>query len=118
MAAAVLVLCDDLIWLSRFSAVGPSLGVTVRGARSLEQARQLVAQHPPRCVILDLAMGRASELVKELAPLLAPGTRLIAFGSHVDAASLADARAAGCDPVLTRSAMAERLAEELPGWAT
>jgi CheY-like chemotaxis protein len=117
MARTVLVLCDDLMWLSRFSAVGQPLGIGVRGARTLEHARQLLTQQPPSCMILDLALGRASDMLQELKPLLTPGIRLLAFGAHVDTASLADARAAGCDPVLPRSVMAERLAEELPRWA-
>jgi hypothetical protein len=42
--------------------------------------------------------------------------RVVAYGSHVDTATLKAARASGCDPVLPRSKFVEDLPRELPRW--
>ena len=42
--------------------------------------------------------------------------RMVAYGSHVDAAVLRAAREAGCDPVLPRSKFVEELPRALPEW--
>jgi hypothetical protein len=41
---------------------------------------------------------------------------VIAYGSHVDTATLKAARAAGCNQVLTRSQFVEDLPRKLPEW--
>ena len=43
-------------------------------------------------------------------------SRVVGYGSHVDAATLHAARVAGCDPVLPRSKFVEELPGALPGW--
>jgi hypothetical protein len=43
--------------------------------------------------------------------------RVVAYGSHVDAAGLRAARAAGCDIVLPRSQFVEELPGKLKEWA-
>jgi len=42
--------------------------------------------------------------------------RVVAYGSHVDAAGLKAARDAGCDVVLPRSAFVEQLPVKLREW--
>ena len=54
-------------------------------------------------------------LLDDLKALGAP-PRVVAYGSHVEAATLHAARVAGCDPVLPRSRFVEDLPEALPGW--
>lgn len=117
MASAIVVLSSDLMWLSRFRAVGQATGVEIRGARTAEQALEAIQHSSVACLILDLDCGRATELLAVLRPYLPAGARVAAFGSHVDTATLADARAAGCNPVWPRSVMAERLSEVLTVWA-
>ena len=51
-------------------------------------------------VVVDL--GRPG-VVDVLPALVATGARVVAFGSHVDRATLDAARAAGCEEVLPRS---------------
>jgi hypothetical protein len=46
------------------------------------------------------------------------GPRVVAYGSHVDTATLRAAREAGCDPVLPRSKFVEELPSALPHWFT
>ena len=41
---------------------------------------------------------------------------MVGYGSHVEAATLRAARAAGCDPVWPRSKFVEELPRALPGW--
>ena len=52
-------------------------------------------------VVVDLGRPGA---VDALPAVVATGTRVVAFGSHVDRATLDAARAAGCTEVLPRSA--------------
>src|SRR5690606_23222502 len=106
-----LLLCRDLIFTSKITGTARELGhrVMVAGADAL--ARSMLEQWRPRVVFVDLSAGdlaRPEALVAYRA--IVPGARFIAFGSHVDAQALADARDAGCDPVLPRS----RFTAELP----
>jgi DNA-binding NarL/FixJ family response regulator len=61
-------------------------------------------------VLVDLSKRGALDA---LAAIVASGTRVIAYGSHVDRAILDAARAAGVDEVLPRSAFFARLADLL-----
>ena len=63
-------------------------------------------------VFVDLASGDlvASPTLLQYREAARAGTPFVAFGSHVDTVALADARSAGCDPVLPRS----RFTAELP----
>jgi CheY-like chemotaxis protein len=117
-APAGLLLCDDLIFTSRITGIARSLGLEVRQARSPEVLLELARQASPRGVLIDLGYsGLALEdLMARLAQACPTMPRVIAYGSHVDTASLKAARAAGCDPVLPRSKFVEDLATELPNW--
>lgn len=117
MGHTIVVLSSDLMWLSRFRAVGQTVGVEVRGAPTPGQALEGLKKSGATCLVLDLDCGRANDLLAALRPSLPAEVRVVAFGSHVDTATLADARAAGCDPVWPRSLMAERLPAVLPVWA-
>jgi DNA-binding NarL/FixJ family response regulator len=71
----------------------------------------------PVCVIVDLSNpGLAiNELIAGLRELpVRP--RVVAYGSHVDTATLRAAREAGCDIVLPRSQFVTELPTALPGW--
>jgi CheY-like chemotaxis protein len=89
------------------------LGHQVLTAGNSALAQAMIEQWHPRAVFVDLAAG---DLVKPEALLAyrtvaGPETAFIAFGSHVDTASLAAASAAGCDPVLPRSKFSAELPE-------
>lgn len=108
---AGLLLSRDLFFTSKVTGTARELGHRVMVAGNAALASAMIEQWHPRVVFVDLAAG---ELVSPAALLayqkLAPGTPFVAFGSHVDTAALAAARAAGCDPVLPRS----RFSAELP----
>lgn len=112
-AAKGLMLCDDLIFASKVTATARAAGAEVRVARTAAKFREWLAD-APACAIIDL--GFAGLDWDGLLAERPAATRVVAFGSHVDVAGLAAARAAGCDPVLPRSAFVERLEELLPRW--
>lgn len=113
-----LLLSDDLIFTSRITAAGRTAGLTVRAARSAAALADLTRQQCPTCVILDLGNPGLdlAELLDKLRAACPRLPRVVAYGSHVDAAGLRAARAAGCDIVLPRSAFVEQLPRELPAW--
>lgn len=113
-----LLLSDDLMFASRITGTARSLGLTIKAARSVELLENLARQETPRCVIVDLANPGLSltALIQHLNETCSPTPRIVAYGSHVDAAGLKAARDAGCDVVLPRSAFVEQLPVKLTEW--
>jgi CheY-like chemotaxis protein len=114
----VYVLCDDLLFTSRITSTARALNLESKSARSVEQLIELSRQQAPGCIILDLANPglQIENLIAQLRGECPRLPRVIAFGSHVDTASLQAARAAGCDVVLPRSKFSEQLAASLTDW--
>jgi DNA-binding NarL/FixJ family response regulator len=112
-----LLLCDDLIFTSRIVGTGRDLGLELRSVKTIPALLDQARKQPPACVILDLSLAGATvgDTVMQIRQN-APTARIVAYGSHVDAATLKAARDAGCDPVLARSQFVERLPAELRGW--
>jgi CheY-like chemotaxis protein len=113
-----LVLCDDLIFFSRVSGAARAAGLSVRMVRTA--ADLLAAAHPtpPAGIILDvhnpgLDLPALLAALKEACPTM---PRVIAYGSHVEAAVLRAARQAGCDRVLPRSQFVEELEGKIGEW--
>jgi hypothetical protein len=104
---AVAVLTGDLFFRAKIEAVAKAAGVPVRFAGSAEEARGAAT------VLVDLADGaRAIEAVGALkAGSEAPF--VVAFGPHREGEAFREARDAGADRVLARSAFVERLPELL-----
>jgi DNA-binding NarL/FixJ family response regulator len=119
MPTTGLLLADDFLWTSRITATSQALGATIKIASTAHRLVEIARSECPRFVILDLGIpeARSAELVRRLLEACSPSPRIVAYGSHVDVATLKAARAAGCDPVLTRSQMAEGLEELLRDWA-
>jgi CheY-like chemotaxis protein len=112
------LLCDDMIFTSRVMGTAKDLGLTVRSARSVEMLMGLIQQQAPRCLIVDLANPglRIADLVNRLSQTCSPAPKVIAYGSHVDTATLRAAKEAGCDTVLARSKFVDELPQSLRGW--
>jgi len=107
-----LLLSRDLIFTSKVTGTASALGHKVVVAGSPASAQANLAKAAPAVVFVDLSAGdlvspAAIASYREITP---SGTPYVAFGSHVDTQALADARAAGCDPVMPRS----RFTTELP----
>ena len=107
-----ILLSRDLIFTSKVTGTARMLGRRVLVAGDVALASAMIAQWQPRVVFVDLAAGDLVQSAALMAfqKLAAPATPFVAFGSHVDTAALASARALGCDPVLPRS----RFSAELP----
>jgi CheY-like chemotaxis protein len=115
---AGVVLCDDLMWVSRLTGIASDLGYRLLPVATTDRLERVVIDRSPRLLILDLASLRTdvAEFVVRLRSLQPSVERVVAFGSHVDVAGLRAAREAGCDPVLPRSRMAEDFVRLLPDW--
>jgi CheY-like chemotaxis protein len=115
---AGVLLSDDLMWISRVTSTAHSLGLRFVAVPSVEKLEALASRQNPKCVILELGVAKlpAAEIVDRIRTICATPPRFVAFGSHVDVATLQSARDAGCDPVLPRSKMAESLSELLQQW--
>ncbi len=105
------------MFTSRISGTARELGYEVRTARAPQGLLELARQRRPTCVILDLANPGLNivEVVRELRAGEAP-PYVVAYGSHVDTATLQAARDAGCDVVLPRSRFVNELATAMPSW--
>lgn len=112
-----LLLADDFLFISRVQGHARALGLDVRSIRTPEALLTRAAETKPPCVLLDVhvAGAKIAELVPAL-KALAPPPQVIAYGSHVAAAALHQARAAGCDLVLANSQFVERLPTDLAAW--
>lgn len=113
-----LLLSDDLMFSSRITATARAAGIAMKMATTVTRLHDLATQQTPSLVILDLANPslEITELLSRLRETCSPMPRTVAYGSHVDAATLQRARAAGCDLVLPRSKFVEALEGELPRW--
>jgi DNA-binding NarL/FixJ family response regulator len=112
-----LLLSDDLMFSSRITGTAQSQGIILKVARTAAALESLAQQDPPRCVIVDLANPGLN--IGDLTAKLGAGSTkpyVVAYGSHVDTATLAAAKDAGCDLVLPRSKFVTDLPTALPRW--
>ena len=114
MPAPVHALVDDLFFRSRIEATAVAAGVGLHVSRTLEDLRAAVEAEGSGGVLVDLGMGidEAVAAIRALKRMSEPPI-VVAWGSHVDAAALEAARAAGADRVLARSAFTRRLPDLL-----
>ncbi len=111
----VLVVVDDLIFLSKIEQTARTLGIPIEAVGSAN-ARDRVTSLPGSAVIIDLnhRSGEAVETIRAIkSDPAANSTRVIGFLSHVQGELAAAARAAGCDEVMARSAFNRQLAQLL-----
>lgn len=112
----IVVGVDDLMFSSRISTAAKGLGVEITFARSAEAIVAAVKATSARLVILDLNSQRVQPLEAVAAlkadPALA-AVRTVGFVSHVQADLIAQARDAGVDQVLARSAFVTQLPDLL-----
>ena len=106
----ILVLVRDLLFASRIAATARAEGVEVRMLRdpvalANEAGERAIVDLNPPGVLAAAAAWRVAEPVTP--------RKVIGFVSHVDADTIAAARAAGIDQVLARSAFVEKLPELL-----
>ncbi len=114
----VIVAVDDLMFASRISSAAKALGVAIAFARSPEAIVEAVRTTTPRLVILDLNSVKVRPLEAVMAlksdPALA-AVPTVGFVSHVQTELIAEARQAGVDQVMARSAFVAQLSQLLRG---
>lgn len=114
----VIVGVDDLMFASRISSAAKALGVEFAFARSPEAIVEAVRTKAPRLVILDLnslkvrPLEAAAALKADAALAAVP---IVGFVSHVQTDLIAQAREAGVDQVMARSAFVTQLPRLLQG---
>lgn len=108
----ILCVVDDLMFSVKISAAAKAVQAKVVFERTPHSATERVRSERPSLVIFDLNSARLSPIDTIRAIKSDPelrGTRTLGYASHVQADTIAEARKAGCDEVLARSAFAERL---------
>jgi CheY-like chemotaxis protein len=109
---SVVVLEDDLLFLSRIKEAAKATGAEIRVVLSAEALLEACRSAAPALVLADLDNPRlaAALAVRALKddPALAP-IPVVGFFSHVHAERARDAREAGCDRVIARSAFVQEL---------
>ncbi len=112
----IVCVVDDLIFSIKISTAAKRLGVDIYFERSKGNVLQTVRDKQPSLVIFDLNSGR-------LAPIEVIGTmkadptlqsiRTLGYVAHVDSDTIDQARNAGIDQVLARSAFSDKLGDIL-----
>ena len=107
--ARVVALMDDLFFQMKLAETAKHLGVEVKVATTPEALHALL-EPPPKLLIVDL--NSRSQPIATIQRLRADknGVRVVGFLSHVQTDLAAQARAAGCDEVMPRSAFTQNLA--------
>ncbi len=108
----------DLLWATRIKSTADALGIPCRPVRDAGMLRARLSDSDVRGVLLDLeAPDRARALLGVLRGADAGererAVRVVAWGPHVEADLLAEARALGADEVMTRGAFASVLPDLL-----
>jgi hypothetical protein len=109
--APILLLCRDLMFVSKVTATARALGVTVQVVRDPAQLPQQEGQGGR--LLVDLNQTGAIEAAS--AWRSAAGGRVIGFVSHVDTETIERAKAAGLDEVLARSRFTAMLEQIVGG---
>jgi DNA-binding NarL/FixJ family response regulator len=111
--AKVVFLSSDLMFSSRVGGAAKQLNVEMV---LVPNAASLSNKVTADCglVLIDMTLdGLNLPSVVRAVKTAAPEAKIVAFGSHVDHAALADAAESGCDLVLTRNQFNQQYAELL-----
>jgi DNA-binding NarL/FixJ family response regulator len=107
--AKVVALMDDLFFQMKVAETAKHLGLELKVAANSD-ALQTLLETMPKLVIVDL--NARSQPIQAIERVRANknGVRVVGFLSHVQTDLAAQARAAGCDEVMPRSAFTQNLA--------
>jgi hypothetical protein len=107
-----LLLCRDLIFTTKVTGTAAELGYLILVASAEPQVKFMIETCRPRVVFVDLTAGEMAtpDALNAYLELAGPNVRFVAFGPHVEADTLAAAKAAGCHLVMPRS----KFVAELP----
>jgi DNA-binding NarL/FixJ family response regulator len=106
--ARVVAFMDDLFFQMKLAETAKHTGVEVKVAATAEALLALLEQ-PANLLIVDLnARGEPLAAIQKVRATR-PDLRVVAFLSHVQTELAAQARSAGCDEVMPRSAFTQNL---------
>ena len=103
----ILALMSDLIFFSKISAEARAAGQTATMIRN----PQALGEQPGRMLMVDLNMAGVIDAAVIWSKSIGSGKPVIGFVSHVDAATIASAKAAGIEQVMARSRFVQVLGE-------
>ena len=111
---SVIVVIEDLFFLAKVQHTAQQAGIEMETV-ALDKLRERLRRPPARGVIVDLnhKSGNAVDAIRDLKSD-AESVQVLGFLSHVQGDLARDAREAGCDFVLARSAFSQ----ELSSWLT
>jgi CheY-like chemotaxis protein len=107
--ARVVALMDDLFFQMKVAETAKHLGLELKVAANGDALLQLL-DPAPKLVIVDLNARSQPIQVIERVRAARNGVHLVGFLSHVQTDLAAQARAAGCNDVMPRSAFTQNLA--------
>lgn len=105
----VVALMDDLFFQMKLAETAKHLGVEIKVATNADALLALL-EPAPKLVIVDLNSRSQPLAAIERIRTAMNGIRVVAFLSHVQTDLAAQARAAGCNEVMPRSAFTQNLA--------
>ena len=108
-----ILISRDLFFGSKVTGTASQLGLRVELVGTIERAVERAAADGCALILVDLEMQQLS--VHDLVDALDSAARppVVAFGAHVHAALLDEARSAGCDDVMPRSKFSATLPDLL-----
>ena len=111
MAVTIVAWVEDLFFLAKIRETAKALGIAVVWDNA-QRGPAAAAEVSPQAIFVDLNNRRfpAVDSIRALkADSATQSIRVIGFVSHVQEGLIAEARAAGCDAVMARSAFAQQL---------
>ena len=115
MTGPILIVVDDLIFLSKIQQTAQQVGVPIKIVEP-SKVVECAAEFLSRSVILDLNHQSGSSVQVARAVKTNPATQhvqVVGFLSHVQTDLAEKAREAGCDMVMARSAFSQQLPQLL-----
>ena len=111
LAATIVALVDDLFFLAKIQETAKAVGVTV-AKLDARRGPAAIAEANPQAIFLDLSFSKLPVIEWIRALKADPATqaiRIVGFARHTQEQLIADAKAAGCDSVMARSAFTQQL---------
>ena len=110
-----LVLTRDLLFSTKITGTARALGFEMDVVANVEGLARRMSETAYRCLLLDLSVADVSiaEVMQAVGENKPDRPAIVAFGSHVDTARLAEAESAGCNEVMPRSRFAGTLPDLL-----
>jgi CheY-like chemotaxis protein len=105
----IVAIVDDLLFGSKIRAATDAAGRRVTFVRHGGSVEDAVRVAGASLVIVDLAGSGAGDAIRAIRALEGARIPIVAFASHMRADLIAEARAAGADRVLARSAFVAEL---------